>query len=294
MSQLIPFRELFSSIPICTSEFNVADQFLAICDGLYEDYFQSENQSGDKEFIRLLSLKLSSEIYSCIHGQSFNSYAEFKNFLWSIITPEISLEDAILSLYNMKMKPRESIRDFGYRVESALQIVNTTYSFQFNGNLPASLRASNIKIAIDIFANSIKDEETRILLLTRNFPNLISAIHFAENRLNSYEFYYDDSNDFQNQMYTNTQDLFEPPKISQNFDFPSDDFNYFLYSQKSNLPKDLEKTQSFLSDPFNESSFNDKAYEDITFPTYNILVDENSSFEHLSNSENWRWSARVM
>lgn len=200
---LIPFQEVYKSLPKCTGELSVASQFLSLCDGIYEDYFSSENGRRDKEYIRLLTVKLSPEIYSNIRGQSFTTYAEFKTALTSIINPEIPLEDAITSLQKLTLNPKETIKEFGSRVEDALQTLNAAYSAHLEGALPLSLKKSNTHMAIETFANSIRHNETRILVLSRPFDNLNAAVVFAENRLKTRTSYSEDHITKNSQKSTN-------------------------------------------------------------------------------------------
>lgn len=185
---ILPFKDVYCEIPKCYRELNSVNQFIDICDILYQDYFCTEDLSKDKEFVKLLNLKLDSEVYYNIHGQTFNSYHEFRSAILDIVTPEISLVDAISLLQNLRIYPNESILQFGNRVQQSLQTLNEAYRSQIDTEIPLSLKDANTRTAIDVFANSIQNTDTRTLLLARNFPTLHSAILFAKNRLNIYHF----------------------------------------------------------------------------------------------------------
>lgn len=180
---LVPFAEIYRDIPKCTGEPHIVSHFISICDGLYEDFFADQTPSRDPEFVRLLTIKLSPEVYSNFRGQSITSYQEFKSALLSAVSPEISLTDALTAMQRLSIHQKESLKAFGKRVEDALQTLNNSYSCQLGGSVPQSLKETNTQMAINAFANSIRDNDTRILLLARNFPNLSSAILFAMSRL---------------------------------------------------------------------------------------------------------------
>lgn len=180
---MVPFAEIYKDIPKCQGEPHIVSHFISICDGLYDDFFANSTPSRDHEYIRLLSIKLSPEIYTNIRGQNFNTYEEFRNAILNAVTPEVSLADAITAIQRMTIHPKESLKEFGKRVAEALNVLNNAYTVHMDGNLPQSLKDSNTRMAIDTYANSIRNNDIRILLLARNFANLSSAITFAESRL---------------------------------------------------------------------------------------------------------------
>lgn len=197
----LDFKEFFRGIPILTGEPNTASLFLSLCDIAYVQYFAKPDYSKDVEFLGVLALKISPEIFARVKGQNFTKYEELREVLQNAILPDISLNDAITALQNLRSKPRENLKDFGNRVQNALDTLNLAYNMHC-GSITPVIQKSNVQLAIDTFANSIRNFPIQIMVKSRSFQTFQSAVIFADSQIKNYS--HEDGTD-QNNRSNNQQ-----------------------------------------------------------------------------------------
>ncbi|GAB0086499.1 hypothetical protein DMENIID0001_005750 [Sergentomyia squamirostris] len=67
------FDVLFSSLPELKCESHSINQFIFVCDLIYDEYFKSDDFSRDRYYIRLLALKIPQEIFGRLGGMAYDS-----------------------------------------------------------------------------------------------------------------------------------------------------------------------------------------------------------------------------
>ncbi|GAB0089598.1 hypothetical protein DMENIID0001_041680 [Sergentomyia squamirostris] len=177
------FDVLFSSLPELKCESHSINQFIFVCNLIYDEYFKLDDFSRDRYYIRLLALKIPQEIFGRLGGMAYDRYEDFREALSRSAAPEVDLNDAIFSLQSMSIKNNESLREFGERVQKALDLLNNSYLCSLSGCLPNSLQLSNTRMAVRTFANAIRNDQARYLCLAKEFDNLSGAVIFAENEI---------------------------------------------------------------------------------------------------------------
>ncbi|GAB0092584.1 hypothetical protein DMENIID0001_075900 [Sergentomyia squamirostris] len=78
------FDVLFSSLPELKCESHSINQFIFVCDLIYDEYFKSDDFSRDRYYIRLLALKIPQEIFGRLGGMAYDRYEDFREALRTV------------------------------------------------------------------------------------------------------------------------------------------------------------------------------------------------------------------
>lgn len=143
-------------------------------------YVETLNDAGEEEFEKLIMLKLDSYIYNWCQNKGVDSWEEIKDNLKRKYKTTSNLPLLQKELFAIRQDRRESVGEFGERIEKKLFEMNEVARGEIEEFDVGRYRQYHEKLALRAFQDGLKDT-LRIYIKARNYETLSEAITEAMN-----------------------------------------------------------------------------------------------------------------